>query len=79
MKSQHMNPDDAVTVHKMLAVRQSVGVHFGTFAEHPEQAFDAHEKDLKIALEKHSIAQAEFWILQFGEGRQVPHEPSEKS
>ena len=72
MKTQHMNPDDAVTVHKMLDVTQSVGIHFGTFEEHPEQTIDAHEKDLKVAVEKYNISESEFWILKFGEGREVP-------
>ena len=72
MKNQHMNPDDAVRVYKMLKVRQSVGIHFGTFEEHPEQTIDAHEKDLKVALEKHNVPESEFWILKIGEGKEVP-------
>ena len=67
-----MNPNDAVRVHKMLNAAQSVGIHFGTFQEHPEQTIDAHEKDLKIALQKHKIPASKFWILKFGEGREVP-------
>lgn len=71
MKTQHMNPNEAVRVHEMIEVAQSVGIHFGTFEEHPEQTIDAHEKDLKVALEKYSIPESEFWILKFGEGREV--------
>jgi L-ascorbate metabolism protein UlaG (beta-lactamase superfamily) len=74
MKSQHMNPDDAVKAHKMLGVTQSVGIHFGTFKEHPEQAIDAHENDLKEALIKHRVPKSRFWILKFGEGKDVPKE-----
>lgn len=72
MESQHMNPNDAVRVHKMLNAAQSVGIHFGTFKEHPEQSIDAHEKDLKMALQTHKIPASKFWILKFGEGREVP-------
>ena len=72
MKSQHMNPDDAVKAHIILGSRQSVGIHFGTFAEHPEQAIDAHEKDLDETLKKHNIPSTQFWVLKFGEGRAVP-------
>jgi len=71
MKNQHMNPEDSVKVHKMLNSKQSVGIHYSTFLEHPEQTIDAHEKDLKEALEKYSIPQLDFWILKFGEGRDV--------
>ena len=71
MKTEHMNPDDAVRIHQMLNVTQSVGIHFGTFKEHPEQTIDAHEKDLQIALKKYHIPESDFWILKFGEGRDV--------
>jgi len=69
MKRQHMNPDDAVRVHQMLNASQSMGIHFGTFKEHPEQSIDAHEKDLKAALIKYNVSESEFFILEFGEGR----------
>ena len=75
MKSQHMNPDDAVKAHRILGSRQSVGIHFGTFAEHPEQAIDAHEKDLDEALKKHKIPSTQFRVLKFGEGRAFPASP----
>ncbi len=72
MKNQHMNPDDAVRAHMLLDSKQSMGVHYATFAEHPEQAIDAHERDLAQALKQRGVPASEFWILQFGEGRDVP-------
>ena len=72
MKSQHMNPDDAVPAHVLLRAGQSMGMHYATFAEHPEQTIDAHERDLAAALSEHSVQASEFWILKFGEGRDVP-------
>ena len=71
MKNQHMNPDDAVKTHLALKSMQSVGIHFGTFAEHPEQTVDAHEKDLAKALDERKIDKSTFWVLKFGEGRNV--------
>ncbi|MFC1883306.1 MBL fold metallo-hydrolase [Thermodesulfobacteriota bacterium] len=71
MKTQHMNPDDAVQAHVLLNSRQSVGMHYATFLEHPEQSIDAHEKDLETAMIKHNVAEFEFWILKFGEGRYI--------
>jgi L-ascorbate metabolism protein UlaG (beta-lactamase superfamily) len=71
MKNQHMNPEDAVMAHRLLNSQQSVGIHFGTFAEHPEQTIDQHEKDLAVALNKYGIDDSAFWVLQFGEGRAV--------
>ena len=71
MGAHHMNPEDAVKAHRFLNSRQSLGIHFATFAEHPEQTIDAHEKDLSEALEKHHVPASEFWLLQFGEGREL--------
>jgi L-ascorbate metabolism protein UlaG (beta-lactamase superfamily) len=68
MKSEHMNPDDAVKVHTGLHVEKSVGIHFATLLEHPEQAIDAHEKDLVKALMEHRVDSADFIIPAFGEG-----------
>jgi L-ascorbate metabolism protein UlaG (beta-lactamase superfamily) len=72
MKTRHLNPDDAVLVHLALRANQSMGIHFATFAEHPEQAIDAHEKDLATALEEHGVSPDRFWVPGFGEGRDVP-------
>jgi L-ascorbate metabolism protein UlaG (beta-lactamase superfamily) len=72
MKSQHMNPDDAVRAHLLLGAGQSVGLHFSTFAEHPEQSIDAHENDLEEALKTNQVPSSQFLILKFGEGRDVP-------
>jgi L-ascorbate metabolism protein UlaG (beta-lactamase superfamily) len=71
MKTQHMNPDDAVKAHILLNSKQSVGIHLGTFLEHPEQTINSHKKDLRAALIKYNILESEFWILQSGEGRYV--------
>ena len=71
MKNQHINPDDAARAHIILEAKQSIGIHFSTFKEHPEQTIDAHEKDLKDALIKYNIPESDFLILNFGEGRNI--------
>ncbi len=71
MKNQHMNPEDAVKAHLVLNSSQSMGIHYATFAEHPEQTVDAHETDLSNALLKHKVNPSRFWILGFGENRVV--------
>ncbi len=68
MKNQHMNPEDAVNVHLALNAKQSIGMHYATFSEHPEQAVNAHELDLDIALKKYGVLANKFKILQFGQG-----------
>jgi L-ascorbate metabolism protein UlaG (beta-lactamase superfamily) len=71
MKSQHLNPEDAVIAHRTLGAPMSIGIHFATFAEHPEQTIDAHEKDLTDALKRHGVPDCEFVIPRFGEGMDV--------
>lgn len=71
MKREHMDPEDAVKAHILLKSKQSVGMHYATFIEHPEQSIDAHEKDLKFALKKFSVSETDFRILKFGEGFEV--------
>ena len=72
MKREHMNPEDAVRAHRLLGSRQSIGMHYATFCEHPEQSIDAHERDLAEALKQQQVPANEFWVLGFGEGREVP-------
>ncbi|SYZ74544.1 conserved hypothetical protein [Candidatus Zixiibacteriota bacterium] len=72
MKEEHINPEEAVLIHLLLESRQSIGMHFATFCEHPEQAVDAHVRDLHKALLSHNLLDSDFWILRFGEGRMVP-------
>ena len=71
MKNQHMNPDDAVKAHILLNSKQSMGIHYGTFLEHPEQTVNQHETDLRAALAASNVSESEFWILQFGEGSYI--------
>ncbi len=59
-------------VHLALHARRSMGMHYATFEEHPEQAIDAHEADLSAALRAHRVAAEEFRIHGFGEGFEVP-------
>lgn len=71
MKTHHMNPDDAVKLHKYFNIDQSIGMHYGTFGGHNDEKVDEHEKDLKIALKKYNIRKSKFWLLGFGEGRDI--------
>ena len=59
MKTQHLNPQDAVQAHLDLGKPLSIGVHFGTF-QLTDEAIDAPEKDLAAALSTAGIDKAQF-------------------
>lgn len=72
MRTQHMNPDDAVKAHILLGSKQSIGMHYATFVEHPEQTINQHEKDLDKAVMDYKLQKNKFVILKFGEGLNIP-------
>ncbi|KAJ1721184.1 hypothetical protein LPJ53_004261 [Coemansia erecta] len=65
MCHQHVNPDDAVLIHRDLGARRSIGVHWGTFMMSDEH-YMAPPRDLAAASEKRGLAADEFIAPQFG-------------
>lgn len=68
MKDMHVNPTEAVQIHKDVRSKQSFAMHWGTFpltAEPP----GAPAKELALALERSAIDQSQFCTLQIGETR----------
>jgi L-ascorbate metabolism protein UlaG (beta-lactamase superfamily) len=66
----HISPADAVRAHKEVGAATSVGIHFGTF----RLADDGEEEpvaELQRALD-HEKQRHRFWILDPGEGRDIP-------
>ncbi len=71
MGEVHMSPDEAVAAHLRLGARLSVASHFGTFP----LADDGEDEPLKAlheVLRRTDLRDTEFWVLDFGEGRDVP-------
>jgi len=66
MKFQHMNPDEAVRVHKMLNSKLSIGIHFGTFRLSSE-SINQPIQDLALARKYHEVKEDAFITLEFGE------------
>jgi L-ascorbate metabolism protein UlaG (beta-lactamase superfamily) len=70
MRGVHISPEEALEAHELLGAGTSVGIHFGTFI----LADDGQDEPVR-ALEAAMARRRErprFWVLGFGEGRDVP-------
>jgi L-ascorbate metabolism protein UlaG (beta-lactamase superfamily) len=71
MKPVHISPADAVAVHKLLGASTSVAIHFGTFPLGDDGQYEPLEA-LGHALAREGEPEPRFWVLDFGEGRDIP-------
>ena len=71
MKSQHMNPDEAVRAFTLANVANAVGHHWGTF-QLTDEAIDAPPRALADALAEHDIDPGRFRALRPGERVEIP-------
>jgi N-acyl-phosphatidylethanolamine-hydrolysing phospholipase D len=75
MKDQHVNPEEAVRMHRDLGAKRSVGMHWGTFVL-TDEALDQPPKALQKAREAQGIGADEFSLMAIGETRRlVPRAP----
>ncbi len=76
MREQHMNPDEAVQTHLILAAENSVGMHFGTFRL-TDEGIDEPARALAASLQARGVPPASFRVPRFGETlRFSPRSPS---
>lgn len=68
MRPMHVDPPEAVMIHKDLASAQPVGMHWGTFKLTDEQMAEP-PLYLKKALKKSGIRENAFFIMKVGETR----------
>jgi L-ascorbate metabolism protein UlaG (beta-lactamase superfamily) len=71
MAPVHVSPSEAVAAHRLLGARTSVAVHFGTFPL-ADDGMGRPVKELRAALAEAGEAGRGFWVLEEGEGREVP-------
>lgn len=69
MHLNHLDPDEAVAVHRDLGARFSVGMHWGTFADLTDEALDEPPKRLANSLTRAQISSEHFFLMQHGEPR----------
>jgi L-ascorbate metabolism protein UlaG (beta-lactamase superfamily) len=66
MQPMHMNPDEAVRVHRELGARRSIGMHFGTF-QLTDEGIDEPVAALARARDEQGVSAEAFRVLGFGE------------
>jgi N-acyl-phosphatidylethanolamine-hydrolysing phospholipase D len=66
MRNQHVDPREAVQIHKDINSKQSVGMHWGTFVLTDEQLLDP-KTDLADVLAEEKLEPNEFTTLYHGE------------
>lgn len=71
MAAQHVNPEEAVRIHRILSPELSVGMHHATF-QLTDEAIDAPLLALSAALAKHRVPVSEFQAPVIGGVLQLP-------
>ena len=66
MSDQHVNPDEAIRIHRDIKARRSVGIHWGTFLL-TDEPLDQPLTDLATARAKAGIGAEEFLTLRHGQ------------
>ncbi|WP_455203080.1 MBL fold metallo-hydrolase [Kaarinaea lacus] len=66
MQSKHINPEEAVQVHKDLRAKQSIAIHWGTFVL-TDEPLQEPPRRLGKALQDQGVAPEAFLVLQHGQ------------
>ena len=65
MREAHVNPDEAVQIHRDVRSRKSLAIHWGTFPL-TDEPLDRPLADLAIARSRHRLAAEDFVTLRHG-------------
>ena len=66
MSAQHVNPEEALRIHRDIGARVSVGIHWGTF-QLTDEPLDQPARDLAVARGKLGVGAREFVTVRHGE------------
>ncbi|VDM28877.1 unnamed protein product [Toxocara canis] len=67
MKSQHINPAEAVKIHKKIGARKSIGVHWGTYEMGSNEAYMEPAQLLQEEVLRAGLSAVDFSTLAHGE------------
>ncbi|WP_262694420.1 MBL fold metallo-hydrolase [Kordiimonas aquimaris] len=73
MQTYHVDPDEAVEIHKDLKARKSIGMHWGTYPLTAEEPMDPIQR-LRQARVREDISPSEFGTMKLG-ATMVLHNP----
>ena len=68
MKDYHLNPEEAVLVHKHIKTDKSIGMHWGTYPLTAEDPTEPPSR-LKSAAKMAGLEENEFTVMDLGETR----------
>jgi len=74
MKEQHVDPAEAVRIHRDVKARRSIGIHWGTF-ELTDEPLDAPIGELPEALRAQGVPAEAFVLFRHGETRVYERRP----
>jgi len=66
MKPQHVNPEEALQVHREVRAKKSLGIHWGTFILTEEHYLEPPQR-LKAALRANNLPEGDFFVIKHGE------------
>ena len=69
MQVQHLDPAEAVRVHREVRARQSVGIHWGTFYGLTDESLYEPPQRLAEERKKAGLADDDFFVMKHGETR----------
>jgi len=71
MRRQHVDPREAVQIHRDVAAACSIGIHWGTF-ELTDESLDEPPAALSLACHDAGLAEGEFVVLAIGQTLRLP-------
>lgn len=72
MRPQHVNPEEAVQIHKDIQAQKSIGIHWATFPLTNEPYLDPLKK-MSESLKQENLPQDAFFALKHGELKIIPN------